>query len=271
MSNILVDESKPALVKALEVNLHAHASLYGRMPRTTVWQEDGFLAVLTGLDPSECDVYLAHFEPGEAEARIKQVLERYRSQDFLPLYWQVGSSTLPADLGKYLEACGFQSFARPPGMAMNLEKLKAPPPPLDGFFIVPVRTEDQLRHWVNILAKVEGLSDALRDGFYQLYDDVALEPGGDNQLFLGLENGKAVATSRLFCTGGVAGIWQVATLPEVRGKGYGTTMTVAVAQAGRERGYRFSVLYASTAGHGVYRRLGFQEYCYLDVYKSPQP
>jgi len=269
MNSILADSSTPTLIKALEVNLHGHIPLFGRMPRTTVWQEDGFLAVLTGLDPSECHVYLARFEPDEADAKIKHVLERYRSQGCLPMYWQVGPSSIPVDLGKYLEAGGFLPFMRPPGMAVDLRQLEQAPVLPNGFVVEPVRTRDQLQQWVNILAQVDELSNALQDGFYQMFDSLGFDLNSESQLFLGMENGRAVATSRLFCAGGVAGIWHVSTLPEVRGKGYGTAMTLAVAQAGSQRGYRFSVLYATPAGYGVYRRLGFQEYCHIDVYKSP--
>jgi GNAT superfamily N-acetyltransferase len=270
MKDILVDLSSPALVKAIEANLHAHIPLFGRMPRSTIWEEPGLKAVITALDPSECHVYQSQFQPKEVETRIKQVVERFRSQGCLPMYWQVCSSTLPVNMGEYLEKCGFQLFARPPGMAVDLQKLERIETLPDGFVIEPVRTGDQLRHWVDILAKVDGLSDALRDGFYQVFSDLGLDPGGCSQLFLGVEKGIPVAGSRLFCAGGAAGVWHVSTLPESRGRGYGTIMTLAAAHAGRELGYRFGVLFATTAGYGVYHRLGFQEFCHLDVYKLPE-
>jgi ribosomal protein S18 acetylase RimI-like enzyme len=257
MNGIVLDPSPPNLVKALEANLHAHIPQFGYMPHTMVWQESGFLAVRTSLDSSECHVYLAHFEPEEAETKIKQVLEWYCAQNCLPMYWQVGPSTLPADLGKYLLAQGFSFFVRTPGMAVELQGLEELPAGLGNFVLSPVRTGNQLEQWVNILAKVDGFSDALRDGFYRMFEGLSLSPGGESQLFLGMENGKAVATSRLFCEGEVAGIWHVATLPEARGKGYGTAMTLAAAQAGRERGRRFGILYSTPAGFGVYNRLGF--------------
>jgi ribosomal protein S18 acetylase RimI-like enzyme len=103
-----------------------------------------------------------------------------------------------------------------------------------------------------------------------MFTALGLEPGGSSQLFLGLEDGVPVAGSRLFCAGGVAGIWHVSTLEQSRGKGYGTAMTQAAARAGRELGYRFGVLFATPAGEGMYRRLGFREVCHMDIYKSPE-
>jgi predicted GNAT family acetyltransferase len=84
-----------------------------------------------------------------------------------------------------------------------------------------------------------------------------------------MEDGKPVATSKLFCAGGVAGIYHIATLPDKRGRGYGTAMTLAAAHAGHKEGHHVGVLFATPAGYGVYRRLGFKEYCRLDVYTSP--
>jgi len=269
MKNILLDSSPSLLVKAMESNLHTQAPLLGQMPRSTYWEEPGLKAVITALDPSECHVYQSQVQPQDVEARIKQVVERYRSQGCLPMYWQVCSSIKPVNMGEYLEKSGFHLFAQPPGMSVDLRQLERIEKLPDGFIIEPVRTDDQLRHWVNILAKVDGLSDALRDGFRLMFKDLGLDPEGNSQLFLGVENGVPVAGSRLFCAGGVAGIWHVSTLPEARGKGYGTAMTLAVAHAGREMGYHFSVLFATPAGHGVYRRLGFQELCRIDVYQSP--
>jgi GNAT superfamily N-acetyltransferase len=268
MTNI-PDFSPHALVKAIETNLHAHLPYFGRMPRSTFWEEPGFKAVITALDPSECHVYLARFEPQDAEARIKQVLERYRSKGCLPMYWQVGPSTLPTDLGKYLEKCGFHLFAHPPGMVVELQKLDLASRVGNDFTVEPVKTGDQLRHWVNILATVDGLSDALREGFYQMFIDLGLEMGGISQLFLGMEKGIPVAGSHLFCAGDVAGIWHVSTLSEARGRGYGTAMTLTAAHAGLKLGYRVGVLLATPAGYPLYRRLGFEEVCHIDVYQSP--
>jgi len=205
------------------------------------------------------------------DQKIARVLERNHQLGGIPLGWQVGPSTTPADFGQYLLKNGFSFIARVPGMAANLQKLEKVSPSSSNFVIEPVRTGAQLRQWLDILAKVDGFTDALQDGYGVMFESLGLDPGGDSQLFLGLESGRAVVTSRLFCAGGVAGIWHVATLPEACGKGYGTAMTLAAANAGHECGYRFGVLYVTPAGLGVYQRLGFQEYSHIDVYQSPQP
>lgn len=161
---------------------------------------------------------------------------------------QEGLSTLPADLGEHLQTQGFRFFVRAPGMAADLQELELSPIVPSNIITAPVKTCDQFRQWVNILAKVDEQTDALRDGFYQMFEGLGFSPCGNSQLLLGLEDGRAVATSRLFFAGGVTGIWHVASLPEARRKGYGAEMTLSVVQVGCERGYCFGVLYATAAG-----------------------
>jgi GNAT superfamily N-acetyltransferase len=75
--------------------------------------------------------------------------------------------------------------------------------------------------------------------------------------FIGSVDGEAVAASGLFMTDDTAGVYNVATLPEWRGRGYGAAMTWHAVLAGRRLGASRSVLQASAAGEPVYARMGF--------------
>jgi len=84
--------------------------------------------------------------------------------------------------------------------------------------------------------------------------------------YLALLNGLPVSTSQLFLSAGVAGIYNVTSLPEVRGRGIGAAVTQTALLDARAMGYRVGILQASHLGYPVYRRLGFQDFGRLCVY-----
>jgi len=268
MSDILSEPAIPDLANAIEINQLTHGHLFAQLPGTLLWDEPDLFGLLTDLDPSESFVYRTRFPPAEVDARIEQVLQRFREEGCLPMHWQVGPSTLPVTLGKCLEAHGFKFLVNVPGMAARLEDLAYQTMASPHFMIQEVRNDAQVMLWTHILASVDGISNALEEGLYTLFSNPTTDKYGINRLFLGLADGEPVATSRLFGYAGVAGIWNVATLPKARGHGYGTLMTLAAAQAGLALGYYFGVLLASPAGLSLYHRLGFLEICHVDVYKS---
>lgn len=60
---------------------------------------------------------------------------------------------------------------------------------------------------------------------------------------------------------GVAGIYAVATIPEVRRKGIGEIMTVMPLNEARQNGYRVGILQSSSLGYSLYKKIGFKEVC----------
>lgn len=66
-----------------------------------------------------------------------------------------------------------------------------------------------------------------------------------------------VSTALVGVTGNTAGIYNVATPPEHRRKGYGEALTWAAVAEGRRLGCDHSALQASPMGAPIYRRMGF--------------
>jgi len=77
-----------------------------------------------------------------------------------------------------------------------------------------------------------------------------------SRLFVGMTEGRAVATAASVRTDATIGVYSVATAPEVRGRGIGTAMTWHLL-ADADPGWDVAVLQASAMGRPIYERMGF--------------
>jgi ribosomal protein S18 acetylase RimI-like enzyme len=66
--------------------------------------------------------------------------------------------------------------------------------------------------------------------------------------------------------GGVAGIYNICTVPTARGRGIASAMTAATMQRARAAGFPFIVLQSTDMAVNLYRALGFAEVCTFDYY-----
>jgi GNAT superfamily N-acetyltransferase len=150
-------------------------------------------------------------------------------------------------------------------MAIELEHMQDAGVPPHAFTIETVREVAGLADWVAVW-----LFPAPEDVRARYLDALCGRGLGDDapwRYYLGRLDGKPVATSQLFVAAGVAGVHYVVTVPEGRRLGIGTAMTMHVLREARALGYRVAVLSASPEGIGIYRRLGFREYCWFHRYE----
>lgn len=88
--------------------------------------------------------------------------------------------------------------------------------------------------------------------------------------FIGLVDGRPVACSANFVTGTTVGIYTVATVEAMRGRGYGTAMTAA-AMTDTPSPASLAILQASDMGRPVYERMGFRTSHEMAIFGDPRP
>ena len=78
------------------------------------------------------------------------------------------------------------------------------------------------------------------------------------RFYSGVHNGQVVATSMTFFSAGVAGIYFVSVIPELRNRGMGRKMMLRCIYDAQELGYNYCILQATDIGEHLYRSLGFE-------------
>jgi ribosomal protein S18 acetylase RimI-like enzyme len=207
-------------------------------------------------------VLRAQLEQADVDSTIQETLANFR--DLAAMSWWTDPGTLPTDLGRHLLAHSLTYTRGAPGMAVDLQALHEDVPTPSALTISRVDDEEALRKWA--YASIIGFGHPESDA--DIWFDVFAGLGWDLPLrnYVGLLDGEPVATAELFLAAGVAGIYVVATVPGARRQGIGTALTLAALRDARTMGYRIGILHASPMGLGVYRRLGFREYCRMSHY-----
>lgn len=264
------DASEAKLVRALEANLAAFVLQHSGSPGVLAHNGDKLAWVVTGIaEPFYNAVVRTRLAEAEADAAIARVLALFRRRRVPALWWVLPSSE-PWDLGARLDAQGMMYRGEGPGMAAELAALPDDAPKLPGFTVERVHDVVSLMEWMRTNEAAYGATAERVDLTYvQLESTLGFGPERPYQRYLGRLNGLPVATSALFLGAGVAGLYGVGSLPEGRGRGVGTALSLAALREARTLGYHVAVLESSPLGYSMYRRLGFREICRLRSYILP--
>ena len=263
MDKILTDTSTSALTAAIETNLFALFDLFKHWPQAELHDTPELLWTISNLPfPLFNSVLRARLQSDTIDAAIDTLLAEYKAKN-VPMMWWTGPSTQPSDLGTILKERGFKFYANP-GMAADLALLPESYSLPKGLLIKRVENEAELTTWSRVVGEVFGLPDFVADAFFNFYQILGFDSPFIN--YIGLIDQEIAAASSVFLAGGVAGIYNVATIENARRKGIGAAMTAIPLLEARSAGYRVGTLEASAGGFNVYRQLGFQEFCKISHY-----
>lgn len=245
MHSILTDLSDGSLALAVKANLYAFFRLLGRAPQAEFSEQDRLARWRTRVPHFWFNGVLCTRAPQADETLvIEDTLAYFRQRGVSGFTWWPETGVDVHAWAQALAPHGFRLDANTPGMALALADLPATPALPDGLVIRPVGDLAALREWAHAFVLGYGLPAAWEDPFYDLMAGLGLDL--PLRYYTGYLHGQPVAVSTLFLAAGVAGLYNVATLPEARGLGY-----------------RASILQSSEMGLRVYQRLGFRTVCQM--------
>ena len=271
MDSIVNDLTPETVIPAMEANFVDWWAYFARAPQASFHAGPELSWLHSGIPlPEYNGVVRTQLQPDRSADEVADVIATTVRSCALPgvgMSWYVMPSTEPTDLGDRLGAQGFQSSGEAPGMAIDLAaRHDAPAPTPPELQVVRVSDAALLRQWVDVIVSSFQESEAVREARYAGQVALGWQPENVLQRYLALLEGEPVAMSALFLDGGVAGLYEVVTVPQHRRRGLATSVMLATIDAARQRGYRVGVLQASPMGEPVYRRLGFSELCRFSHY-----
>jgi GNAT superfamily N-acetyltransferase len=266
MPEILKDLSPSALIMAIEANQFDLWRILAQMLQTELHHEPDMIWFSTDIPFYLCNlVGRAQFQHNDIDARIDTTLTRFKSRG-RPMSWWTGPVTRPTNLGEYLEAHGLTHVEDYPGMAVDLLTLNVDLSGSPGLTIERVEDIEGLEKWIHPFTIGIGYPDYFAKIIFDSTAALSFDLHLPMHHYVGLLKGEPVACLTLILGSGVAGIYNVATVPEARRQGIGTVMTLMSLREARTLGYRVAILQSSQVGLGVYHRLGFKEYCKIGMY-----
>jgi ribosomal protein S18 acetylase RimI-like enzyme len=200
-------------------------------------------------------VFSARFAAESADRRIGEIVDWYGQRGH-PFSWWLGPDSEPADLAKRLVQHGFVlEDEHVPGMAAVLNDLPAVDMPR-AMSIDRVRDATEFRTFCDVLAAGFEAPSLLCDAFFRL-GEVGFGDEVPFRHYVATVDARPVATTTGVIAGDVLGIYNVATVPDARGRGIGRTITLESMRDGARAGCGMAVLEASEMGRSVYEKLGF--------------
>jgi len=243
-----------------EGNLFAYIRTFSAHAGCELIEDDRVLYFASGIrTPSMLSngVYKCRF--GGDDGKVREAVARvddYYKRKKLPYFFTTGPSSSPG-AGAAARGLGLLHGQSQAAMSLDLRSFPEDVPAVPNLEIRQVRDGDTLLRWLKVFAVGFKQSWLLAGRFTERYEKTFLDESVPARHFIGYIGRKPVATSTVFYGDGVAGLYNIVTVPEARRRGVATALTRTALAAGKRAGCAKAILQASSAGRAVYEKLGF--------------
>lgn len=265
MANLLFppsDESVLTDLQAVELNFASQGLLFGGwLPGVTSYHEErDNLRYTTGLD----SIYLngvswSNFAVDAVSRRVGEISEDLFGYTRSASWSVLGSQLNRSHLERELEAFGWSLLFEACGMHCELAELAASDPPIDARFTFSrVTSPDMMDDWLPPFMAGFDFPEESRSLLRAAYGRAATAGDFHYKHYVVYDGGIAICSGSLQSVNGCAVIYNIATVPQARGRGGATAMITFLKDEVARQGLKRVSLFAMPTALGLYERLGFR-------------
>ena len=240
----------------------AMTTFIGGAERGEVRSKDGVLMAHSGTEVAAFNVAFVTRPPSDSGGTVAAAIEFFDEHGG-PFILRVREGVDP-ESERAARECGLRYTDTVPGMVMRDPKRTTETRP--DLTIQTIHDDASLEDHRSVVADAFDMPADLARYFLTMQ----LFGTPDVVGYVGYVDGKAVATSALFMTHRVAGVYNVATRREYRKRGIGEAMTWRAIGDGMEAGCLMASLQASELGQPVYERMGFRTVAPYRTFGRPE-
>ena len=230
-------------------------------PAASVYYDGAWAVRLTASHPAKRLNSVNPLDPGD-DANIRERIARAGRRFAAygrPLTFRI-SPLSSKSISGHLDAEGWRTFSESLVMCVKLgdEMVR------DAMHQIPLK---DMGRFIGAAIAIRSLDPGLRPGLSEVINSIQPQAG----LFVLEQQQAAVSTAICVHDGDLAGLFEVATAEDQRGKGYGRRTLLSALKWARSRGARIGWLQVEAdneAAIGLYRSMGFRE-LYRYHYRQP--
>lgn len=255
------------IIKEADFNLRESIINIGEnAPKGEIVENKDYLITTIGLNTTESHANAVFsLNDHRPEKIFKETNDFFKERGMNYIFWI--NADRDQQMERYLKELGYEP-SREPGTPLMVIDHQLDLPILDRDLAVKkVENQKEINDFIDVANQCFEMGDAIARG---MFNSPKVLNSENNAAYLIYHNNKPISGVQIYRTGDLAGIYWVATIEEMRGKGLGKYISVLGTNKAFEMGVKKVILQASKLGQYVYDRIGYHRIGYYRTYKILQ-